>query len=729
MSNTQTGAVERFEYDDKICRAFLWATIIWGIVGMLVGLIIAFQLIDWKLNFEIPWLTYGRLRPLHTNAVIFAFAGNSLFLGVYYSSQRLLKSRMFSDAMSWAHFWGWQLIIVLAAVSLPLGYSQGREYGELEWPIDILIAIVWVIFAVNFIMTLLNRREKHMYVALWFYLASIIAIAMLHIVNSLVLPIGLHSYSVFSGVQDALVQWWYGHNAVGFFLTTPFLGMMYYFMPKAAERPVFSYRLSVVHFWSLVFIYIWSGPHHLLYSALPDWLQTLGMVFSVMLLAPSWGGMLNGLYTLRGAWHKVREEPVLKFFLWGVTAYGMSTFEGPMLSIKSINKLSHFTDWTIAHVHVGALGWVGFMTFGMIYYLIPKLYGRPVYSKKLANIHFWIATIGIILYAVALWAGGVTQGLMWFATRADGTLLYPDFMETVLAIKPAYIVRGIGGTLYFVGVLLMLYNILRSIAGVKDLKDPVVSAPRLVAEAPLSEVKSLLDAPSSCRVFFNKIHQALEGWPLVFAALAAVSLSVGGLVQLVPMIVAQGHTPGASLAKPYTPLEVEGRAIYIREGCYNCHSQQVRPIAEEVKRYGPVSRAFEYIYDKPFQWGSKRTGPDLHRVGHKYPDLWHFRHFQDPRTISPSSIMPSYPWLLHDRLDTSDLKGRMKVLKKLGVPYTKDDIDSADIQLKKQAAEIAARLKEQGQITGVEDREVIAVIAYLQRLGREAVTELPKGAE
>lgn len=721
MKNAEVGAMERFEYDDKIARAFFWATVVWGIVGMLVGVIIALQLIDWHLNFGTSWLTYGRLRPLHTNAVIFAFAGNALFLGVYHSSQRLLKTRMFSDSLSWAHFWGWQLIIVLAAVTLPLGISQGREYGELEWPIDILIAVVWVIFAVNFIMTLKIRREKHMYVALWFYLASVIAIAMLHIVESIHLPFGLlKSYTVYAGAQDALVQWWYGHNAVGFFLTTPFLGMMYYYLPKAADRPVFSYRLSVVHFWSLVFIYIWTGPHHLLYSALPEWLQTLGMIFSIMLWAPSWGGMLNGLYTLRGAWHRVREEPVLKFFLLAVTAYGMSTFEGPLLSIKSVNKLSHFTDWTIAHVHVGALGWVGFMTFGMLYYLVPKLWGRELYSKRLANIHFWIASIGIVIYAVALWTGGVTQGLMWFATRADGTLMYPDFMETVLAIKPAYIARAIGGSLYLVGAILMLYNILKSVAGVKDLKDPVVQAPRLMPASPQQEVQGMVGDGPSTNAFYHKIHYALEGWPLVFGGIAAACLIVGGMVELVPMMIATAQAPVGKTVEPYTPLELEGRALYVREGCYNCHSQQVRPIVEEVRRYGPISRAYEYMYDKPFQWGSKRTGPDLHRIGGKYPDLWHFRHFQDPRTISPSSLMPTYEWFLTNKLDTSDTKARVRTLKKLGVPYTTDDVDNAEANLKKQASEVAARLKDQGGVQGAEDREIVAIIAYLQRLGKDA---------
>jgi cytochrome c oxidase cbb3-type subunit I/II len=627
--------------------------------------------------------------------------------------------------MSWIHFWGWQLIIVSAAITLPLGITQGKEYAELEWPIDIAIALIWVVFAVNFIMTLKIRREKHMYVALWFYLASILAIAMLHIVNNLVLPFGfLGSYSVYSGVQDALVQWWYGHNAVGFFLTTPFLGLMYYFLPKAAEKPVFSYRLSIIHFWGLVFIYIWAGPHHLLYSAAPDWLQTLGMVFSVMLWAPSWGGMLNGLYTLRGAWHKVREEPVLKFFVLGVTAYGMSTFEGPLMSIKSVNKLSHFTDWTIAHVHVGALGWVAFMTYGMIYWLVPRLWKKELYSKTLANAHFWISSVGIALYALAMWTGGVTQGLMWFATKADGSLLYPDFMETVIAIQPAYMVRALGGLLFLSGSLIMLYNILKSISGAKDLADTKASAPALKRTVCTEEISALSSLSPAKSIFWSKLHEAIEGWPMVFGGVALVLLSIGGLVQIVPMLLAEKTTtPLARAVKPYTPLELKGRAIYVREGCYNCHSQNVRPILEETLRYGVVSRAHEYIYDKPFQWGSKRTGPDLHRIGGKYPDLWHYRHMQDPRTTTPRSIMPPYSWLIEKELDSSDVEARLKVLRKLGVPYSQDEISGASAALKIQAEEIAGRLKEQGGVENIASKEIVALIAYLQRLGKDQAPE------
>lgn len=454
---------ELVRFDDQVVRWFVLATAIWGFVGMLVGAIIALQMPFWQANLG-PYLTFGRLRPLHTNAVVFAFAGNAVFAAIYYSTQRLLKARMFSDLMSRIHFWGWQTIIVSAAITLPLGITTSKEYAELEWPIDLLITVVWVIFAINFFMTLKVRREKHIYVAIWFYIATIVTVAVLHIGNSLAMPASLFkSYPVFAGVQDAFVQWWYGHNAVAFFLTTPFLGLMYYFLPKAAERPVFSYRLSIVHFWSLVFIYIWAGPHHLNYTAIPEWAVTLGMTFSIMLWMPSWGGMINGLFTLRGAWHKLRDSVVLRMFVIGITFYGMSTFEGPMLSVKTVNALSHYTDWTIGHVHAGALGWNGFMTFGMIYWLMPRLWKTKLWSERLANAHFWIGTIGMLLYVMAMYSAGVTQGLMWRAFDEAGRLLYPDFMETVIQIVPMYWVRLIGGLMYLTGVVLMLINLFKTI--------------------------------------------------------------------------------------------------------------------------------------------------------------------------------------------------------------------------------------------------------------------------
>ena len=463
--------IETFRYDDEIVRKFLLATIVWGVVGLLLGVIIATQLVFWETNLG-PWFSFGRLRPLHTNAVIFAFVGNGMFAGIYHSMQRLCKARMFSDALSNINFWGWQLIIVAAAVTLPLGITVSKEYAELEWPIDIAITLVWVVFAINFFGTLLVRRERHIYVAIWFYMATVITVALLHIVNSLELPVTfLKSYSIYAGVQDALVQWWYGHNAVAFFLTTPILGLMYYYMPKVANRPVYSYRLSVIHFWALIFLYIWAGPHHLLYTALPDWAQTLGMVFSLMLIAPSWGGMINGLMTLRGAWEKLRTDPVLKFLVVAISFYGMSTFEGPMLSIKSVNALSHYTDWTIGHVHSGALGWNGFMNFALIYFLVPRLWKTELYSVRLATIHFWIGTIGIIFYIISMWVAGITQGLMWRAFDSEGYLAYGNFVETVLRVVPMYWVRLIGGLLYLGGIILLVYNIWKTIAGVEAPED------------------------------------------------------------------------------------------------------------------------------------------------------------------------------------------------------------------------------------------------------------------
>src|ERR1035437_3838125 len=474
--------LESFKYDNRIVRAFAIATVVWGLVGMAAGLLAATQLFWPTANLNLQFITFGRLRPVHTNAVIFAFVGNGMFMGIYYSLQRLCKARMFSDALSWVNFWGWQAIIVAAAITLPLGFTSSKEYAELEWPIDIAIAVVWVIFCVNLFGTILKRRERHMYVSIWFYIATALTVAVLHIVNSMEVPATMwKSYSMYAGVQDALVQWWYGHNAVAFFLTTPYLGLMYYFLPKAANRPVFSYRLSIIHFWALIFLYIWAGPHHLLYTALPDWAQSLGMVFSLMLIAPSWGGMLNGLLTLRGAWDKVRQDPMLKFMVVAVTAYGMATLEGPTLAIKSVNALSHFTDWTIAHVHVGALGWNGFLTFGMLYYLIPRIFRTKLYSVKLANNHFWIGTLGIIFYVVPMYWAGFMQSLAWKEFTPEGILKY-QFLDTVKQMQPFYLMRGIGGVLFLVGALIMVYNLVKTIKAGNVLNDEPAEA------APLSSV-------------------------------------------------------------------------------------------------------------------------------------------------------------------------------------------------------------------------------------------------
>jgi cytochrome c oxidase cbb3-type subunit I/II len=705
--------IDKFSYDNKIVRDFSIATVIWGIVGMLVGLLIASQLFSPAVNLGTQYTTFGRIRPLHTNSVIFAFVGNGIFMGVYYSLQRLCKARMFSDLLSRIHFWGWQLIIVLAAVTLPLGITSSKEYAELEWPIDIMITLVWVVFIINMMGTILKRREKHMYVAIWFYIATVATVAVLHIVNSIELPVTwIKSYPVYAGVQDALVQWWYGHNAVAFFLTTPYLGLMYYFLPKAANRPVYSYRLSIIHFWSLIFIYIWAGPHHLLYSALPDWAQSLGTVFSIMLIAPSWGGMINGLLTLRGAWDKVREDAVLKFMVVAITAYGMATFEGPMLSLKNVNALAHFTDWIIAHVHIGALGWNGFLTFGILYWLIPRLYRTNLYSRKLANFHFWIGFIGIVFYASAMYWSGLTQSLMWKQFNSFGILQYPNFLQTTLQIIPMYMIRAIGGVLYFSGVIVMAYNLVKTAMQGSFLANEDAEAPALVKESAANREKG---------------HHWLESRPIQFMILSLVAILIGGLVEMIPTYLIKSNIPTIASVKPYTPLELQGRDLYIREGCNNCHSQLIRPFRSETERYGEYSKAGEFVYDHPFLWGSKRTGPDLQREGRKYPNLWHYNHFVNPRTMSPGSIMPSYPWLAEQELDTSTTVAKINAMRKLGVPYPDGYENIANALLMNQAGVIAKDLRKNGAPV-TKRKEIVALISYIQRLGTDikADTSLTK---
>jgi len=704
---------EQFYYDNKIVKMFLIATILWGVVGMLVGLLVAFLFIFPNYMEGIPWLSFGRLRPLHTNAVIFAFVGNSIFMGIYYSMQRLLKTRMFSDTLSKVHFWGWQLIIVAAAITLPLGLTSSKEYAELEWPIDIAITLIWVVMGINMIGTILKRRQRHIYVAIWFYLATLVTVAILHIFNNLELPVSaFKSYSIYAGVQDALVQWWYGHNAVAFFLTTPVLGLMYYFVPKVANRPVYSYRLSIIHFWSLIFIYIWAGPHHLLYTALPEWAQNLGTVFSVMLIFPSWGGMINGLLTLRGAWDKVRENPVLKFFVVAITGYGMSTFEGPMLSFKSLNAIGHYTDWIIGHVHIGALAWNGFMAAGIVYWLAAKLWKTELYSKKLANIHFWLGTLGILFYALPLYVAGFTQAAMWKQFNPDGTLVYGNFLETVTQIMPMYMMRAFGGTLYLTGFIILAYNVIKTAQAGSAVEDELAEA------MPLKKI-------TNSRIAGEPVHSWLERRTILFTVLVAVAVLIGGAVEIIPLMTVDSNIPVISSVKPYTPLELEGRDIYIREGCNNCHSQMIRPFRSEVERYGEYSKAGEFVYDFPFLWGSKRTGPDIHRIGGKYNDSWHFNHMLDPRLTSPNSIMPQYPWLIKDDLDISHTVAKINAMVTLGVPYTQFELDKAVYLLKNQAKEIENNLRQDPEFVknygdaGIENKEIVAVIAYLQRLGTD----------
>jgi cytochrome c oxidase cbb3-type subunit I/II len=777
MSNVETaGGDSSFEqagervkvvYDDDTPRRFVMASVVWGIVGMLVGVICALQMAWWPANVH-SMLSFGRLRPLHTNAVIFAFVGNMIFAGMYHSTQRLLKTRLASDSLSKIHFWGWQGIIVSAAVTLPLGFSQAKEYAELEWPIDIAIALIWVVFAINFFWTLAKRNEKHLYVAIWFYIATIVTVAVLHIVNSIAIPVfAFKSYSAYGGAQDALVQWWYGHNAVAFFLTTPVLGIMYYYLPKAAGRPVYSYRLSIIHFWALIFLYIWAGPHHLLNTALPDWAQTLGMVFSLMLWAPSWGGMLNGLLTLRGGWNQLRTDPVLKFFAAGVTFYGMATFEGPLLSIKSVSSLAHYTDWIIGHVHAGALGWNGFMAAGMFYWMIPKLYGKELHSKRMADVHFWLGTFGILLYVISMWVSGVTQGLMWRALNPDGSLMYPTFVETLMALRPMYWMRLIGGTLYLCGMLMMAYNLARTMIGTKPVvtevwvvapvrtpelawakvvfAKPVVLTAVVLAVAGVGMVANMFASPLFMLIAFAigvfgaigiqaakragapAWHRILEGRALIFTVFATIAVLAGGIAELVPaLIVKPAEAASKTDIRPYRPLEVEGRDVYIREGCYTCHSQMIRPMRFETLRYGEASTLADSAFDHPFQWGSKRTGPDLAREGGKYPNLWHYRHMTDPRAITAGSNMPPYAHLASEKVDLTRTNEKLHALNTVGVPYSNADVAGAEADAREQGAAIVKDLATEG-VTVEPDTQMVALISYLQRLGKKTALVKPGG--
>ncbi|HET8860819.1 cytochrome-c oxidase, cbb3-type subunit I [Marivirga sp.] len=701
--------IEKFHYDNKVVKYFAIATVIWGAIGMLVGLLAATQMFAPEANLGSEYTTFGRIRPLHTNAVIFAFVGNAIFAGVYYSMQRLLKTRMFNDALSWINFWGWQLIILSAVITLPMGFTSSKEYAELEWPIDIAIAIIWIVFGINMIGTIIKRREKHMYVAIWFYIASFITVAVLHVVNSFAIPVDfMKSYSAFSGVQDALVQWWYGHNAVAFFLTTPYLGLMYYFLPKAANRPIYSYKLSIVHFWALIFLYIWAGPHHLLYTSLPEWAQALGTAFSIMLIAPSWGGMVNGLLTLRGAWDKVKEDPILKFMVVAITAYGMAVFEGPMLSLKSVNAIAHYTDWIVAHVHIGALGWNGFLTFGMLYWMIPQMWKTKLFSRKLANTHFWLGTLGIIFYALPMYVSAFTQWLMWKEFTPEGILQYPNFLSTTLQIIPMYMIRAFGGLLYLSGVFVMVYNLIKTAKAGNFVANEAAEAPAL--EKAVSKGKEYW-------------HRVWERKPIFFTILTTIAILLGGIFELIPsFMMKDNEATKIEAVKPYTPLELEGRDIYISEGCVGCHSQMIRPFRYETERYGEYSKAGEFVYDHPFLWGSKRTGPDLHRVGGKYPDSWHFNHMYDPRSMSPGSTMPPYPWLLQQPYDLEGLPDKITVMRKLGVPYEEGFEENVEANALAQAKGIVKSLEADG-IETVPEAKIVALIAYLQRLGTDIKVE------
>ena len=747
--------METFQYDNKIVKYFIYATIFWGVTAFTLGLTVATMLfypqlpeflfgtddgsvgsiggsIQGLINSQ-GAMGFGRLRMLHTSAAVFAFVGNGIFAGSYYSLQRLLKARMGSDILSWVNFWGWQLMLVLTVITFFLGFNTSKEYAEHEWPIDIVIAVVWIVYGINMFLTIKKRRVRHLYVAIWFYIATWIGITMLHVFNNLELPVTYDvfnpkSYSIYAGVQDALVQWWYGHNAVAFFLTTPVLGLMYYFLPKAANRPVFSYKLSIIHFWSLIFVYIWAGPHHLIYTSLPGWAQAVGTGFSIMLIAPSWGGMLNGLLTLRGAWDKVREDPILKFYVVAVTCYGMATFEGPMLATKTLNKIGHFTDWIVAHVHVGALGWNGFMIFGMVYWLLPKLFNTKLYSKSMANAHFWLGTLGIIFWTIPMYMAGWTQGLMWKQFNPSGTLVYANFLQTVTEIFPYYVMRAIGGAFYLTGGVLWVINIWKTSRTGKFIANEEVKAPPLPVK-------------QSSREKGEDLHPWIERSPVILTVLSFITLAIGGLVEIVPTLVVKSNVPTIASVQPYTPLEMEGRDLYIREGCNACHSQMIRPFRDEVKRYGEYSKPGEFVYDHPFLWGSKRTGPDLHREGGKRTDSWHYKHMWNPRQTSEGSIMPRYPWLITNTMSRDLTIDKLKALTALGVPYTDEELtqeavfahmDEQALNIEKAIFDEAPDLKElyekekaeKGEsFVALRDREITALIAYLQRLGTDISKE------
>ncbi len=723
--------LETYYYNNRIVKAFLYATIFWATVGFFAGLVIALMLfypefpeflLGNKLRNSQGIMGFGRWRMLHTSTTVFAFVGNVIFTGSYYSLQRLLKTRIFSDSLSWIHFWGWQIFILSTWITFLLGINTSKEYAEHEWPIDILIFFIWIVYGINMIGSILKRKIKHLYVSVWFFLGTWVAVAMLHIFNNLELPISLisfKSYSIYAGVQDALMQWWYGHNAVAFILTTPILGLMYYFVPKASNQPIFSYKLSIIHFWSLIFIYIWAGPHHLMYTSLPNWAQMLGTIFSIMLIAPSWGGMLNGLLTLRGAWKKVKKDPILKFFAVGITCYGMATFEGPMLATKTLNSIGHFTDWVIAHVHLGTLGWNGFMAFGIIYWLTQKLWNTKLYSILLANIHFFLGILGIILYVFPMYFGSVLQSEMWKKFNPDGTLTYKNFLDTVLSIIPFYKIRFIGGIIYFIGFILMIYNIVKTIKKGYFLNDEFFQG------IPFYD--------NSHNNKNEKFHSWLEQRPIQLTILSFIAVAIGGFIEIIPTLVIKSNVPTINSVKPYKALELEGRDLFVREGCNACHSAQVRPFRDEVVRYGEYSKAGEFVYDHPFLWGSKRTGPDLAREGGKNPNSWHYKHMHNPRSTSPGSIMPRYPWLIYNKLDRSNTEKKIKAMIKLGVPYTSVDIKNLNHDMDFQANKIVSdiyneypeikkeidlqKVKEKEKFIPLEKREVIALISYLQRLG------------
>lgn len=730
------GELETYRYNDGIVRMFVGATVLWGALAMLAGLLIALLMVIPKLFYELgsdaEFLGFGRLRPVHTNAAIFAFAGNAIFAGIYYSTQRLCKARMWSDVLGWLHFWGWQAVILAAVVSYPLGITQGRAYAEMQWPLDIALAVVWIgCFGINFFMTLATRREPRLYLSLWFYIATIVAFSLLHVINNLVSPLGLwQSFPLFAGVQDAVLQWWYGQNVISFLLIMPFLGLMYYFVPKVAERPIYSYRLGVAHFWSLVLLCVLAGPHMVHYSVMPEWLSSLAMLFGVMLWMPYWGGLVNGLLTLRQGRQTSITEPVQQFFYAALLFYAVATLGGPLLSIKSFNALTHYSDWTIAHIHTATLGWNGMLVFGMFYWLMPRLFQTKLWNTQLVSLHFWLATLGVLLYIVPTYAAGMMQGVMWQSLDDTGRLAYPDFVETLERSAPFWWLRLFGGSIFFVGAVLLGLNLVLTWARrPASYETPELSAARLSCsvDEPVAVVSQLADKP--VLEFGKRVeawarfgwHQRWERRPLKFTTLVFLAFTIPSLVALLPVFVVRGNVPAIDTVKPYTPLELVGRDLFIAEGCYNCHSQMVRRLVPETHRFGDYSQAGESAFDSPTQWGKRRIGPDLARVGGRQSSAWHWAHLEDPQAVSPGSVMPSFDYLLDRELDFNKTIERVTAVQRMGVPYV-HELEEAPELARRQAEAIAAEIVSQGgpvkrgQLL-VMNSQAVALIAYLQRLG------------
>lgn len=740
-SSSATCPVESFTYDDRVVRWFAAATLAWGLLATLAGIMIGVLLVMPGLAEGQPSFAFGRLRSIHTSTALFAFIANAVFTAIYFTTQRLCQTRLLSHTLGMLHFWSWQAIIGLSVIGYPLGIMQAKRFAEMEWPLDIAVAIIWILFfGINFFGTLLRRRERRMYISLWFYITTVIAVPIVHIGNNLVVPLSLtQSVPWFSGVPDALLQWWYGHHVLTFLLTMPFLGFMYYFLPKVAERPLYSYRVGIIHFWSVFLLAIWAAPRGLHYTTIPEWLSTLGMLSGFLLWMPSWAGVFNWMLTLRGSWHRVAADPILKFLVVAIALYGFTSFEAAWLSIKSIYAVGQYSDWTIAHRHTGALGWNGFLIFGMAYWLLPRVYRTQLWSEKLMSLHFWTGTIGILLYILPIYAAGIMQSYMWRAMDETGSLLYPDFVQTLEAIVPLWWLRVVGGILYTAGLVVLAINAVmtghtRSTARSQpvftaarsaiDFEPPAPMPASHLAGAPVLEFGKKLDVWS--RLAW---HRDWERKPIAFALLITMLILIAAAAEILPVFLLPSNVPKIAAIEPYTPLELAGREIYLAEGCHNCHSQQVRPLVPETKRYGEYSEGGEFVYDRPALWGNRRIGPDLAREGGKNTSYWHWTHLDDPSQVSPSSVMPSFRHLLQDDLDFASIAPLLTAAHQLGAPYEQDMLEDFEDHARRQAEVVTAEIVTQGGPAAVFDKQAIALIAYLQRLGTDRFRATAQPAE